>query len=259
MNAAVNFEKLRVQYGESVVIDALDLSIEEGEFTCFLGPSGCGKSTMLRMIGELSTPARGDVQVLGKSADVAWSELAYVFQAARLVPWRSAIGNILLGLELRGTRGSKAERLERAREAMAIVGIEHLADRPAHVLSGGEQQRVSIARALAVRPQILLMDEPFSALDVQTRRQLRREIVALWQRTGLTIVFVTHDVDEALVVGSRVVVFSPKPTVLLADLPVTMPKPADTHSAEFTVLHDRIVRMFGDSDEAIDEITGRTA
>lgn len=258
MSTAVDFSSLRVQYGESVVIDDLDLAIEEGEFTCFLGPSGCGKSTMLRMIGELISPAGGTVEVLGEAPKDAWKHLAYVFQAPRLVPWRTALGNIVLGLQLRGVKGTRSDLQKCAREAMETVGISHLADRPAHVLSGGEQQRVSIARALAVRPRILLMDEPFSALDVQTRRQLRREIVSVWQKTGLTIVFVTHDVDEAVVVGSRVVVFSPKPTRLLADLPVPLAKPVDVNSPEFTALHNQIVKLFGTSEEAIDELTGRT-
>jgi NitT/TauT family transport system ATP-binding protein len=259
MTDAVDFKNLRVQYGATVIIDSLDLTLREGDFTCFLGPSGCGKSTMLRIIGELIEPAGGDVTVFGEPAGQAWDELGYVFQAPRLVPWRNAVGNIVLGLQLRGVSGSRKELRERAMDAMETVGITHLADRPAHQLSGGEQQRVAIARALAVQPKVLLMDEPFSALDVQTRRQLRQEIVSFWNKTGMTIVFVTHDVDEAIAVGSRVVVFSPKPTVLLADLPVTMPKPADTHSEEFTKLHDQIVSLFGNSEAAVDELTGRTS
>jgi len=255
---AVTFQNLRVQYGQSVVIDDLHLAIEEGEFTCFLGPSGCGKSTMLRMIGELLTPAGGTVEVLGETPSQAWHGLSYVFQAPRLVPWRSAIGNVVLGMQLRGITGTRADLEARALEAMETVGIAHLAERPAHVLSGGEQQRVSIARALAVRPRILLMDEPFSALDVQTRRQLRREIVSVWEKTGLTIIFVTHDVDEAVVVGSRVVVFSPKPTKILADIDVPLAKPVDPSSPQFLELHDSIVALFGASDDAIDELTGRT-
>ncbi|MDT0183949.1 ABC transporter ATP-binding protein [Microbacterium sp. ARD31] len=257
MTDAVTFTDLRVQYGASTVIDDLDLSIRQGDFTCFLGPSGCGKSTMLRIVGELLEPAGGEVTVLGEPTSTAWSQLAYVFQAPRLVPWRSAIGNIELGLQLRGIRLNRKQRRLRAMESMETIGIAHLADRPAHQLSGGEQQRVAIARALAVRPKVLLMDEPFSALDVQTRRQLRQEIVSVWKNTGLTIIFVTHDVDEAIIVGNRVVVFSPKPTVLLADKSVDLPKPIDVSSAGFTRLHEEIVHLFG-STEAIDELTGRT-
>jgi NitT/TauT family transport system ATP-binding protein len=257
MTDAVTFQDLRVQYGASTIIDDLDLTIRDGDFTCFLGPSGCGKSTMLRIVGELLDPAGGSVSVLGEPTSTAWDKLAYVFQAPRLVPWRSAVGNIELGLQLRGVRLTRAQRRTRAMEAMETIGIAHLAERPAHQLSGGEQQRVAIARALAVRPKILLMDEPFSALDVQTRRQLRQEIVSVWKKTGLTIIFVTHDVDEAIIVGNRVVVFSPKPTVLLADTSVDLPKPVDVTSPAFSTLHEEIVQLFG-STEAIDELTGRT-
>ena len=259
MTTAVEFHQIRVQYGQSVILDGLDLTIRDGDFTCLLGPSGCGKSTLLRIIGELLEPAGGDVAVLGTPPEQAWHKLGYVFQAPRLVPWRDAIGNIVLGLQLRGLPGSRRELRTRAMEAMEAIGIAHLADRPAHQLSGGEQQRVAIARALAVRPRVLLMDEPLSALDVQTRRRLREDLVTLWRETGLTIVFVTHDVDEALVVGNRVIVFSPKPTVVLADLDVDLPKPVDTASARFAELHDRIVTLFGSGTDAVEELTGRAS
>jgi NitT/TauT family transport system ATP-binding protein len=255
MSTSVEFSQLQVRYGPTVIVDGLDLAIEEGEFTCFLGPSGCGKSTMLRMIGELAQPSGGTVTVLGERPAVSWDALGFVFQAPRLVPWRTALGNVILGLELRGGVSGRAAKRERALDAMRTVGIEHLADRRAHALSGGEQQRVAIARALALRPRILLMDEPFSALDVQTRRQLRKEMVALWQRLGITIVFVTHDVDEAIVMGSRIIVFSPKPTVILSDIAVDLPRPVDPNSPAFRTLHDGIVRLFGGNEDAQDELT----
>ncbi len=256
--AAVELGQLRVQYGKDVVIDGLDLTFRRGEFTCLLGPSGCGKSTILRIIGDLLEPAGGHVEVLGRAPDRAWADLAYVFQAPRLVPWRSAVGNVILGMQLRGVSGSRRVLHDRAMAAMSTVGIAELAARPAHVLSGGEQQRVSLARALAVEPQVLLMDEPFSALDVQTRRQLRAEIRSVWQQTGLTIVFVTHDVDEALIVADRVIVFSPKPTQLLADVAVDLPRPIDPASSEFAARHSQLVDLFAGSAAATDELTGHT-
>lgn len=259
MTDAVKMSELRVRYGADVVMDKMDLTIRQGEFACLLGPSGCGKSTLLRIMGELFEPAGGRVEVFGEPASKAWDRFAYVFQAPRLVPWRSALNNVVLGMQLRGIKGSKKELRAKAMRAMETVGIQHLAKRPGHVLSGGEQQRVSLARALAVEPQVLLMDEPFSALDVTTRRRLREEIVAIWKRTDLTIVFVTHDVDEALIVGNRVVVFSPKPTQLLADIPVDLPHPADPLSPGFLDLHEQIVALFTSSEEALDELTGRTA
>lgn len=251
---AVEIAGLRVQYGDATVLDDLQLDIGSSEFLCLLGPSGCGKSTLLRVMGDLATYHGGDVLVEGEPPTEAWKRLAYVFQAPRLVPWRNALDNVVLGMQFRGLPGSKGELREQAREAMRTVGIEELAQKPAHVLSGGEQQRVAIARALAVRPEVLLMDEPFSALDVQTRRQLRSEIVSVWRRTGLTIVFVTHDVDEALIVGSRIVVFSPKPTRILDDIHVDLSHPADPRSAEFQQLRQRIIARFASSD-AYEELT----
>jgi NitT/TauT family transport system ATP-binding protein len=171
-----------------------------------------------------------------------------VFQSPRLAPWRSAIGNVLLGMKLRRVAGTRAEHRARAEKALDAIGIRALANRRAHALSGGEQQRVSIARALAVSPEVLLMDEPFSALDVQTRRRMRREIVDLWRRTGLTIVLVTHDIEEALEVASRVVVFSPKPTSVLADKTVDLEHPRDRRTEEFRRLHDDLVALFEDPD-----------
>jgi NitT/TauT family transport system ATP-binding protein len=241
---AIEVRDLEVRYGSGIVIDGLDLQVETGEFLCLLGPSGCGKSTLLRNIGGLATHARGAITVNGRREEEGWEHLAYVFQAPRLVPWRSALANVVLGLELRGGVTSRAERRKAAQEAMRVVGVEHLADRPAHLLSGGEQQRVAIARALAVQPDVLLMDEPLSALDVTTRRQLRAELVSLWRRTGLTIVFVTHDVDEAIAIGSRIVVFSPKPTRVLTDIQVDLPDERNPLSDEFSRLRRDLMLGF---------------
>ncbi|GAA1858186.1 ABC transporter ATP-binding protein [Actinomadura bangladeshensis] len=247
--STLDIRNLEVRFGDEVVIDGIDLGIRDGELVTLLGPSGCGKSTMLRILGGLADHHGGSVTVDGRPAAQSWDRLAYVFQAARLAPWRTALDNVVLGMKLRGVEGSRREIRERARGFLETVGIGALADRPAHALSGGEQQRVSIARALSVEPSVLMMDEPFSALDVQTRRRLRQEIVSLWERTALTIVLVTHDIEEALVVGSRVVVCSPKPTGILADIDVDMPYPRDPATAEFGEHRKRIAALFG-SDEA---------
>jgi NitT/TauT family transport system ATP-binding protein len=242
--SAVSITGLSIRFGDETVLDDLALDVEEGEFLCLLGPSGCGKSTLLRVIGGL-IPARGSVQVFGLPPREAWSQLAFVFQQARLLPWRSALSNVMLGMQLRSGRRGKAERREIALDALAKVGLENVWNRAAHVLSGGEQQRVAIARGLSVRPRILMMDEPFSALDLQTRRQLREQIVALWQETGITTIFVTHDVDEALYVGRRVVTFSPKPTRIVEDLVVDVPHPRDVRSPEMEPYRKRIINALG--------------
>ncbi|HEX2029917.1 MAG TPA: ABC transporter ATP-binding protein [Actinomycetota bacterium] len=241
---AIELEGLSIVFGRDVVMQDLDLRVEEGEFLCLLGPSGCGKSTLLRILGGLAK-ADGRVRVLGEPPQSSWQHLAYVFQTPRLVRWRNAMDNVALGLELRGIPGTRKEHRASAEAYLAQLGLEDLAGRPAHVLSGGEQQRVAIARALAVQPRILLMDEPFSALDVHTRGQLRAEIVSIWQKSGLTIVFVTHDIDEAVTIGSKVAVLSSKPTRLLSLLPIELSHPRSRSSPEFVRYRSRIVEHFG--------------
>src|SRR6185295_1047986 len=189
--------------------DRLSFSVVDGEFLCILGPSGCGKSTLLRVVGDLLGVDTGTVMVADAPASESWQEIAYVFQSPRLLPWRNAEENVILGQQLRfGGKRSQAEMRAKARELLDLVGLGRDRHKSPAMLSGGERQRVSIARALAVDPRIILMDEPFSALDVKTRRKMRHEIVDIWHRTGKTIVFVTHDVDEALVLADRIIVLS---------------------------------------------------
>ncbi|HKG37508.1 MAG TPA: ABC transporter ATP-binding protein [Conexibacter sp.] len=252
MQTAIDIHDLRFAPAGEVILDGVDLRVEQGEFVCLLGPSGAGKSTTLRLLGGLMEGS-GDIEVYGESPHHGWRRLAYVFQSPRLVRWRSAIDNVMLGMELRDGRGDKAARRERARAVLERVGLADLADRPAHLLSGGEQQRVAIARALAVEPDVLLMDEPFSALDVRTRTELRRQMVELWQETGLTVVFVTHDVDEALALGARAVVLSRKPTRVLADVRIDLPHPRDRESAEADVHREAILAAFGDSRAEVEQ------
>lgn len=247
-DVAVRFAHLGIRFGDDVVIDDLDLDIHRGEFLCLLGPSGCGKSTMLRVIGDL-VDAEGTTTVLGDEPSRMYRSLAYVFQAPRLVSWRTAIDNVVLGMQLRGMEGRKRRLRRRAEPYLSQVGLGDLTHRAAHVLSGGEQQRVAIARALAVEPEILLMDEPFSALDIRTRNQLRHEIVTIWKETGLTIVFVTHDVDEAVILGSRVVVLSNKPTCVAADILNDLPYPRDRASEAFEQRREELVRALGGTTE----------
>jgi NitT/TauT family transport system ATP-binding protein len=212
-------------FGAETIFEALRFDVMRGEFLCILGPSGCGKSTALRLIGGLLPASAGGVAVAGEPAARAWSHLAYVFQAPRLVPWRNARDNVALAIELRRPDVPKRERRARAQALLDRVGLGADAEKFPRMLSGGERQRVSIARALAVEPEIVLMDEPFSALDVSTRQRLRQELVELWRQTGKTIVFVTHDIDEALALADRILVFSRKPAQVIANLTVAAERP----------------------------------
>lgn len=225
--AILAFERVSTRLGGDVIFDALSFSVAEGEFLCILGPSGCGKSTSLRLMGDLLPVQGGSVRVDGRAPAAAWRSLAYVFQSPRLVPWRTALGNVLLGMELRYDRPEKRAMERRAAELLELVGLGRDGHKYPAMLSGGERQRVAIARALAVEPRIILMDEPFSALDLNTRRRLRAELVSIWQKTRKTVVFVTHDIEEALVLADRILLLSNKPTRVLETLVVDAPRPRD--------------------------------
>jgi NitT/TauT family transport system ATP-binding protein len=221
----IRFANVAVRFGEQTVFDQLSFTIRAGEFVCLLGPSGCGKSTALRLIGDLLPASSGSIEVAGAAPRQSWHQLAYVFQSPRLVPWRTALGNVVLGMELRGLALSRAEMESRAIENLQMVGLARDTHKYPRMLSGGERQRVAIARALSVNPLIILMDEPFSALDVNTRQRLRAELLGIWTKTGKTIVFVTHDIEEALLLADRIVLFSAKPTRILEMIEIDDPRP----------------------------------
>jgi NitT/TauT family transport system ATP-binding protein len=221
----IELRDVAVRFGADNIFSGLSLSIAQGEFACLLGPSGCGKSTMIRIMGGLIEPAHGFISVGGRSPQLARGTIAYVFQSPRLVPWRNACDNVGLAIELRTPSVGKNERRERVVKLLQMVGLGRDVDKFPAMLSGGERQRVAIARALAVDPSIILMDEPFSALDPDTRRRMRADLIRLWQDTRKTIVFVTHDLDEALELADRIVVFSGKPTCILDVVKVADPRP----------------------------------
>jgi len=196
-------------------LDNIDLQIRRGEFVSFIGPSGCGKTTLMRVIADLATPTAGRVTVNGVSAEQARLKRAYgyVFQAPALYAWRNVLRNVLLPLEIIGMPA--AERKSRAAKYLAMVGLEGFERKFPWQLSGGMQQRVSIARALAFEPELLLMDEPFGALDEITRDHLNEQLLQLWHKTGKTVVFVTHSISEAVFLSNRIVVMSPRPGRIL--------------------------------------------
>ena len=216
----------------TTALEGIDLAIRAGEFLSLIGPSGCGKSTLLRIIGDLTAPSRGTVVVNGKPADRARRDRDYgmVFQAPVLFEWRTVEDNVKLPLEIQGA--GSAKRTARAREMLDLVELGDFLGHYPYQLSGGMQQRVAIARALAFEPAILLMDEPFGALDEMTRERMNSEVLRIWERTGTTVVFVTHSIPEAVFLSSRVVVMSARPGRITKVIDVDLPRPRNEDTRE---------------------------
>ena len=207
------------------VIDDVSLAIDSLEFVALLGPSGCGKSTLLRIIDGLMQPDSGEVLINGRAIVGPGRERGMVFQGFELFPWRTALENIEFGLQMLGI--GRRERRERAQRWIELMGLREFEDSYPHQLSGGMQQRIGIARALAIEPEVLLMDEPFGALDVQTRDILQDELLSIWQRDQKTVLFVTHSIEEALYLADRVFVFTPRPARIERIVPVPFERPRD--------------------------------
>jgi NitT/TauT family transport system ATP-binding protein len=240
----IAFDNVGVAFGGEQIYERLSFDVRRGEFVCILGPSGCGKSTSLRIIGGLLDLNAGSVTVDGRTPQDAWPEIAFVFQSPRLVPWRNALDNVLLGSELRFGSGDKEQRRARASELLSLVGLTDDARKYPSMLSGGERQRVAIARALAVDPKIVLMDEPFSALDPNMRGRMRVEMERIWLKTGKTVVFVTHDIDEALQLADRVVVLSNKPTHVVEIIELKTPRPRTLSDPGLDTHRQKLVKLF---------------
>jgi len=218
--------------GGTTALQEIDLEIEQGEFVSLIGPSGCGKSTLLRVIGDLIEPSTGTVTVNGKPARQARQDHDYgiVFQDAVLYDWRTVAKNVALPLELAGW--SREKRQERVEEMLDLVELRGFDSHYPWQLSGGMQQRVSIARALSFDPALLLMDEPFGALDEMTRERLNAELLRIWQASGSTVVFVTHSIAEAVFLSTRVIVMSPRPGRISRVIPIDLPQPRGAETRE---------------------------
>jgi len=226
-----------------IALKDIDLSIQQGEFVSLIGPSGCGKTTLLRVIADLEQPTGGSISINGTSPEQARLNRAYgyVFQAPALYPWRTVVRNVQLPLEIMNRPGD--ERRDRASRALKTVGLENFERKFPWQLSGGMQQRVSIARALAFEPELLLMDEPFGALDEITRDNLNVHLLDLWRQTKLTVVFVTHSIPEAVFLSSKIVVMSPRPGRIVDIIESDLPTDRDLdvrESTEFLQIAHRV-------------------
>lgn len=247
MAKAVVVRGLRKSYGPHLVLAGVTFEVEEGEFTCILGPSGCGKTTLLRILAGLIPFDGGEVLVWGSDVrrDGSYLDrLSVVFQEPRLLKWRTVRENVALALELREGRldGEGARRVD---EALSLVGLAEFADAYPHELSGGQRQRVALARALVVRPSLLLMDEPLSDLDIRTRAELQDEILRIWAREGMTVLFVTHDLWEAVYLADRIIVFSDRPTVVGGALRVDASRPRSRSDPEVAKIEEEVRGLFG--------------
>ncbi|MFK0263520.1 ABC transporter ATP-binding protein [Streptomyces angustmyceticus] len=237
---------------EFTALDGVDLRIDAGEFVVVVGPSGCGKSTLLDLLGGLARPTAGRILLDGRPVSGPGLDRGIVFQQYALLPWRTALGNVEFGLEATGV--PRRERAARAREYLDLVGLSGFEHRHPHELSGGMRQRVAIARSLAYDPDLLLMDEPFAALDAQTRELLQDELLRIWQRTKKTVVFITHGIEEAVYLGGRVAVMTSRPGRIKQVVPIGFDSRTETDdlrsSPEFaryrheiwTLLHDEVTR-----------------
>lgn len=229
-------------HGTVVALDRVSTSIREGEFVCLLGPSGCGKTTLLRVVAGLIEPTEGEVRISGHVVRGPGPERAFVFQDYALFPWKTVRENIEFGLHARGM--PEEERQKVSSELVGVVGLEGFESAYPHALSGGMQQRVSIARALAVDPEVLLMDEPFGALDAQTRFAMQRELLRLWEIFHKTVLFVTHSIDEALYLADRVLLMSPRPGRIVEEMNIQIPRPRSLTGDKFTQLKAHILEVF---------------
>ena len=244
----------RTPGGEPVfqALHDVNLSVREGEFLTLVGQSGCGKTTLLELLCGLSLPTTGSITVDGQPVQGPGLDRGIVFQQYALFPWRTALRNVEFGLEAKGV--PRRERAERARDHLALVGLQGFEQHYPHELSGGMKQRVAIARSLSYDPGILLMDEPFGALDEQTRESLQRALLRIWQRTGKTIVFITHSIDEAVYLGQRVAVMQPRPGRIETIVEVPLAKQADEHDVradpQFVALRHEVWKLVRDTGAA---------
>ncbi|MDI3539397.1 MAG: sulfonate transport system ATP-binding protein [Methanolobus sp.] len=232
------------EISQTLALDNVSLDIEDKEFVCFIGPSGCGKTTLLRIVSGLDLPDAGEVFVDNERILSPGPKRGMVFQEYSLFPWKSVMDNIIFGPQMRGIK--KKDAIEEAQKYLELVGLEQFRDSYPHELSGGMKQRVAIARALANEPEVLLMDEPFGALDAQTRNTLQHELLSIWQKKNITILFVTHSVDEAVFLADRIVIMTARPGKIKEVIKVDIPRLRDRTSLEVNQLRNRVLRLLAE-------------
>ena len=237
-------ERVTCLFGDTLALSEVSLQVKAGEFVSIVGPSGCGKSTLFNVISGLLQPTSGRVSLDGRAITGETGHVGYMLQKDLLVPWRTVVGNIVLGAAL--TRGATSHQEAEARALAARYGLGEFLDHYPHGLSGGMRQRVALMRTLAVHRDVLLLDEPFGALDSQTRLEMQRWLLEVWSELDRTVLFVTHDIDEAIFLADRVVVMTPRPGRIEAEIPVTIVRPRGLEtltSPEFVTLKRRVLEL----------------
>lgn len=222
------------RYGELRVHDGLKFGVRENEFLCICGPSGCGKTTLLDILAGLLKPTRGQVLIHGEPADPRKHNISFVFQEPSTLPWLTVWDNVAMGLRIKRRRSEEVARV--AKEILEVVHLSGYENYYPHQISGGMKQRVAIARAFATDADVILMDEPFVSLDQPTRERMQAEVLNIWDRHKRTIIFVTHNLEEAVFLGDRAIILSSKPARIQADMKIDLPRPRDPLSLEFTKL-----------------------
>lgn len=230
------------QGNQQLALSEVDLEIQSGEFVCLVGPSGCGKTTLINLMAGFDTPSSGAVVIDGQVVKGPDPDHIMIFQDYGLYPWRTVRGNVMFGLQARGI--PKGEAHDKAMAVLELVGLLASADKHPHELSGGMKQRVAIARALAVEPSVLFMDEPFAALDAFTRLHLQDELLRIWQEKRPTVIFVTHDLDEAITLGQRIVLMAPNPGRIQRVLDVKLAYPRERTDSSFAVFRKELFEAF---------------
>jgi NitT/TauT family transport system ATP-binding protein len=262
MTAKIHVERLWKWYAAAgerrSVLEEIDVSVEDQEFVCLLGPSGCGKTTVLNMIAGLVAPSQGAIRIDGRPVAGPGADRAYVFQEHALFPWMTVLDNVAFGLESRGLPLAEGRAL--ARRLLGSLGLGDFCDYYPRRISGGMRQRVNLARALAVDADIILMDEPFAALDAQTRYTLHQELLAIWQTLRKTIVFVTHDIDEAMLLADRIVLLTARPARVKALVPIRLRRPRDEADLEYVALRKTVFRFVAEEmDRGLTTVSGELA
>lgn len=240
-NNHIEVRNLTKAYGDLLVLDNISFNVQRGEFLCIVGPTGCGKTTFMNVLSRLIPVTSGNILIEGKEADPQVHNLAYVLQEPTNLPWRTVRANVACGMEFKNIPADEIER--RLDRILPLVGLADCANLYPNQISASMEQRIAVARAFATRPDLLLMDEPYGQLDVKLRFYLEDELARIWQELKTTVLFITHNIEEAVYLAERILVLSNKPTTIKADIRVDLPRPRDYLSPEFIKIRDEVIEM----------------